>query len=344
MVDNLQLFVDKVHIRYEDDRTNPGVCPCTFPSAVDALTICCSLCAVQRPFCVGITLESLHAQSTDEDWNPTFLKTNEQIIHKVGRFCSLSSLVPPTACLRVTCNSGTAGIAQELCYLLELRRLLRGREQHAGVARQAGRIGTPALWISHSSSSSERGLTGPALDVSTRTACAQAPLHHATHHQRVEGTLQVAGTSCSPQLAHRSSRFHPLGVAEQGRGAEHGHPQDHPQLHVRPTGAGARAKPVPGRHGHDRRLCTLFAQCSCTAPSSFLALFAVASAAVIGPDSSAASKDQTSANGDQESSRVVAVREYVGPCPPPQSLFLTLASYSLTHGVTSSRRYPAGRA
>jgi vacuolar protein sorting-associated protein 13A/C len=26
VVDNLQLFVDKVHIRYEDDRTNPGVC------------------------------------------------------------------------------------------------------------------------------------------------------------------------------------------------------------------------------------------------------------------------------------------------------------------------------
>lgn len=25
VVDNLQLFVDKVHIRYEDDRTNPEV-------------------------------------------------------------------------------------------------------------------------------------------------------------------------------------------------------------------------------------------------------------------------------------------------------------------------------
>jgi hypothetical protein len=66
------------------------------------LTLCCSLCAVQRPFCVGLTLESLHAQSTDEDWNPTFLKTNEQIIHKVGR--SLLSFVPRAAHSLLTCH------------------------------------------------------------------------------------------------------------------------------------------------------------------------------------------------------------------------------------------------
>jgi hypothetical protein len=182
VVDNLQLFVDKVHIRYEDDRTNPGVCPCTFPSAVDALTICCSLCAVQRPFCVGITLESLHAQSTDEDWNPTFLKTNEQIIHKVAFALFRPSCRPQLA--YVTCNSGTAGIAQELCYLLELRRLLRGREQHAGVARQAGRIGTPALWISHSFLELEqvwahrsclRRINKDSLRPSTTTSCNPSP-------------------------------------------------------------------------------------------------------------------------------------------------------------------------
>jgi vacuolar protein sorting-associated protein 13A/C len=46
-----------------------------------SLTSSCVL--LQRPFSVGVTLESLHAQSTDEGWNPTFLKTNEQIIHKV---------------------------------------------------------------------------------------------------------------------------------------------------------------------------------------------------------------------------------------------------------------------
>lgn len=38
---------------------------------------------LQQPFSVGLTLESLHAQSTDETWNPAFLKTNENIIHKV---------------------------------------------------------------------------------------------------------------------------------------------------------------------------------------------------------------------------------------------------------------------
>jgi len=60
VVDNLQFFVDKVHIRYEDDVSNPNL-----------------------PFSFGITLEHIHAQSTDEWWKPTFLNVGQEVVHKL---------------------------------------------------------------------------------------------------------------------------------------------------------------------------------------------------------------------------------------------------------------------
>ena len=57
---NLQLFVDKIHIRYEDNTTNPD-----------------------QPFCFGITLEKFHAQTANGDWQPTIVKVKEQIVHKL---------------------------------------------------------------------------------------------------------------------------------------------------------------------------------------------------------------------------------------------------------------------
>lgn len=177
------------------------------------LTLCCSLCAVQRPFCVGLTLESLHAQSTDEDWNPTFLKTNEQIIHKVW---------PLFALFRPSCRPQLAYVSRATpVQLVSLKNFAiywnsddsfvdasntrELRDKLDALVRQPFGSLIPFL------SSSKCGLTGPALDVSTRTACAQAPLHHATHHQRVEGTLREAGKSLltsvgSPKLAISPTR------------------------------------------------------------------------------------------------------------------------------------------
>jgi hypothetical protein len=60
IVNNLQIFVDNVHIRYEDDLANPD-----------------------QPFAFGITLEHFHAQSTDSNWNATFLKLKEDLQHKL---------------------------------------------------------------------------------------------------------------------------------------------------------------------------------------------------------------------------------------------------------------------
>lgn len=69
VVDNLQVFIDKVHVRYEDDRTNP-----------------------EKPFAFGVTLEHLHAQSADESFHPTFLTNSVafKIIHKLVRLSNLA--------------------------------------------------------------------------------------------------------------------------------------------------------------------------------------------------------------------------------------------------------------
>lgn len=60
VVDNIQIFINDIHIRYEDDVSNPD-----------------------HPFVLGITLDSLFAQSTNENWEPTFLTVGSDIMHKV---------------------------------------------------------------------------------------------------------------------------------------------------------------------------------------------------------------------------------------------------------------------
>eukprot|EP01088_Endostelium_zonatum_P014922 TRINITY_DN3449_c0_g1_i2.p1 TRINITY_DN3449_c0_g1~~TRINITY_DN3449_c0_g1_i2.p1 ORF type:complete len:3344 (+),score=882.14 TRINITY_DN3449_c0_g1_i2:209-10240(+) len=67
VVDNVQIFVDKVHIRYEDDTTNK-----------------------ESPFAFGITVESLHIQSTDAEWNPAFLSESTPIVHKIVQLRNLA--------------------------------------------------------------------------------------------------------------------------------------------------------------------------------------------------------------------------------------------------------------
>jgi len=77
VVTNLQIFIDKIHVRYEDDTTHPGV-P-LFPPLLIMIVLS------QNPFVYGMTLESLYAQSTDFGWNPTFLtETNQPLVHKVS--------------------------------------------------------------------------------------------------------------------------------------------------------------------------------------------------------------------------------------------------------------------
>ncbi|WFD07777.1 Vacuolar protein sorting-associated protein 13 [Malassezia vespertilionis] len=67
IVDNVQVTVQNIHIRYEDDTANPG-----------------------SPFAVGVTLAELSAVSTDEHWVPAFVHNSAYGIHKLAKLDSLS--------------------------------------------------------------------------------------------------------------------------------------------------------------------------------------------------------------------------------------------------------------
>lgn len=67
IVDNVQITVRNIHVRYEDSISNP-----------------------QFPFSIGLTLAELSAVSTDENWEPTFVTNSAFGIHKLARLDSLS--------------------------------------------------------------------------------------------------------------------------------------------------------------------------------------------------------------------------------------------------------------
>ncbi|KAJ5482720.1 hypothetical protein N7539_006166 [Penicillium diatomitis] len=67
VVDNLQISIKNVHIRYEDSIASPG-----------------------HPFAVGLTLKELSAVSTDSDWRPTFIQSTSDTTHKLATLGALS--------------------------------------------------------------------------------------------------------------------------------------------------------------------------------------------------------------------------------------------------------------
>ncbi|KAK6332723.1 hypothetical protein TWF696_002747 [Orbilia brochopaga] len=67
IVDNLQVTIKNIHIRYEDSISAPG-----------------------HPFALGFTLEEFSAVSTDENWQPIFIQGNVATTHKLGRLSSLA--------------------------------------------------------------------------------------------------------------------------------------------------------------------------------------------------------------------------------------------------------------
>eukprot|EP00002_Diphylleia_rotans_P021612 TRINITY_DN4205_c0_g2_i1.p1 TRINITY_DN4205_c0_g2~~TRINITY_DN4205_c0_g2_i1.p1 ORF type:complete len:3130 (-),score=671.29 TRINITY_DN4205_c0_g2_i1:145-9534(-) len=74
IVDNLQISIKNVYIRFEDEFSNPG-----------------------SSIAIGISLEELSAQSCGTDWLPTFIKDSSNLIHKIvqlknfGMFMDCSS-------------------------------------------------------------------------------------------------------------------------------------------------------------------------------------------------------------------------------------------------------------
>lgn len=66
IIDNLQVSIKNIHIRFEDNVSDPG-----------------------HPFAAGITLKELSAVSTDGQWNPTFISEATNTIHKVKGRCEV---------------------------------------------------------------------------------------------------------------------------------------------------------------------------------------------------------------------------------------------------------------
>lgn len=67
IVDNLQIEVRNIHIRYEDHVSVP-----------------------EHPFSAGFTLSGFSAVSTDEHWTPTFIHNSSKGIHKLAKLESLA--------------------------------------------------------------------------------------------------------------------------------------------------------------------------------------------------------------------------------------------------------------
>ncbi|KAL0934633.1 vacuolar protein sorting-associated protein vps13 [Colletotrichum truncatum] len=67
IVDNLQVTVKNIHIRYEDSISAPG-----------------------HPFALGVTLEEFSAVSTDGQWKPTFIQDSTKSTHKLATLGALA--------------------------------------------------------------------------------------------------------------------------------------------------------------------------------------------------------------------------------------------------------------
>ncbi|QPG98509.1 hypothetical protein C2857_007681 [Epichloe festucae Fl1] len=67
VVDNLQITVKNIHIRYEDSISAPG-----------------------HPFALGLTLQEFSAVSTDGQWKPTFIQDSNTTTHKLATLGALS--------------------------------------------------------------------------------------------------------------------------------------------------------------------------------------------------------------------------------------------------------------
>lgn len=67
IVDNLQVTVKNIHVRYEDSISAPG-----------------------HPFALGLTLEEFSAVSTDGQWKPTFIQDSTTVTHKLATLGALA--------------------------------------------------------------------------------------------------------------------------------------------------------------------------------------------------------------------------------------------------------------
>lgn len=78
IINNLQVTVKNIHVRYEDNLSVPGVRFAniyldSFPDDRHP----------QHPFAAGVTLAGFTAVSVNEDWEAAFIESTAGAIHKV---------------------------------------------------------------------------------------------------------------------------------------------------------------------------------------------------------------------------------------------------------------------
>ncbi|KZF24832.1 vacuolar protein sorting-associated protein 13 [Xylona heveae TC161] len=86
IVDNLQVTIKNIHIRYED-----------------------SISAAGHPFALGLTLQEFSAVSTDADWKPTFIQTTSGTTHKLASLDALAMYWDTDSSLLGTGTGGQVG-------------------------------------------------------------------------------------------------------------------------------------------------------------------------------------------------------------------------------------------
>ncbi|RDW68381.1 hypothetical protein BP5796_09038 [Coleophoma crateriformis] len=67
IIDNLQITMKNIHVRYEDSISQPG-----------------------HPFALGITLKEFSAISTNKEWTPTYVQGTDGVTHKLATLDSLA--------------------------------------------------------------------------------------------------------------------------------------------------------------------------------------------------------------------------------------------------------------
>lgn len=78
IINNLQVTVKNIHIRYEDKMSVPGV-------GLFHLLSCSALNLGQHPFAAGVTLAGFTAVSVNSQWQAAFIESTAGAIHKASR-------------------------------------------------------------------------------------------------------------------------------------------------------------------------------------------------------------------------------------------------------------------
>lgn len=74
IVDNLQVVIKNIHVRFEDNKSHP-----------------------QNPFALGLTLSNLSAVSTDANWVEAFIEDPKAPTHKLLKLDSLAVYWTPNS-------------------------------------------------------------------------------------------------------------------------------------------------------------------------------------------------------------------------------------------------------